>query len=400
MCVELLGYSERGMVNALCYDIASGRDFDRVETFLSWFDFSHLGERDRPCFSDIRSARLIVEQSFSDFGDLDLLILLEHQSPSCGGMAPKKQAVLIEAKVSTDTNSWQTIGNRLDLFMRMIDGGEADTSNLFVQLYRKMRLVEVLSEGESPFLPDLLTPQGRLGANQVVRRACRAMADHVKQGGQAWYGAIVPDAPEDLNGFARALIQNRGVASSLPGWELKRLGFLSWHKVHAQSHADQKGWPRTVSSFAWNEGQIFRDDPSVGHDIQPGGIYHHDRRYVFVVPGQIGNTCRVAHLEDGDPIYFWRTEAVPLAALARCPAPTPAFVQPHLPDVGQRYIWADRNDGCPGLRRPHPPELVDGTTVEIVTPSWLTTRVRRAGDEPKAGSFLVCTHHLERQPAP
>ena len=39
MCVELFGYSERGMVNALCDDIQHGDGFARLATFLNWCCF-------------------------------------------------------------------------------------------------------------------------------------------------------------------------------------------------------------------------------------------------------------------------------------------------------------------------------------------------------------------------
>jgi hypothetical protein len=42
MTVRLLGYSERGMVNALCDDMAhSSGAASAVSTFLSWFDFPY-----------------------------------------------------------------------------------------------------------------------------------------------------------------------------------------------------------------------------------------------------------------------------------------------------------------------------------------------------------------------
>jgi hypothetical protein len=117
---------------------------------------------EQPNFSNIKNAKLIVEQSFSDFGDLDLLILLDHNRPSGDSNSPTKQAILIEAKVSTDTNYWQTLEDRLGEFMRLIADGEGGTSNLFVQLHRKVRLVESLnSEGRHRRGPTLGLPGRR-----------------------------------------------------------------------------------------------------------------------------------------------------------------------------------------------------------------------------------------------
>lgn len=397
MCVEILGYSERGMVNALCHDILSRRDLKQVETFLSWFDFSHLDEHERPCFSDVKSARLIVEQSFSDFGDLDLLILLEHRSPFCGGRAPEKQAVLIEAKVSTDTDSWQTLGERFEEFMRLIDGGEGSNSNLFVQLHRKVRLVEYLTGEGGAFLPDRFTPRGSLGTNHVVGRAKEDLKAHVTDGGRAWFAAIVPDGPDEAADFARELSLNEGVVPALPRWDARRLGFLSWKTVHDRAVADGERWPLTKATFRWNEGQIYRGGPPVGHDVRPGQILCHDLRQVFVVPARIGHRCRVAKLQADDPVFFWTTETVAVADLHACRDPAPMIEVPTLPTPGLTYAWTDRKDGLPPTNHPHPADMVDGTVVQVLGPSWLTTRVRRADGPPEAPSFLVYTHYLKRR---
>ena len=80
MCVELLGF-RRGMMNALCDDMTHNPgQLSRITDFLSLFNFP--GQPTQPSFSGIRAATLLVEQSFSDFGDLDLLILLEYDQES------------------------------------------------------------------------------------------------------------------------------------------------------------------------------------------------------------------------------------------------------------------------------------------------------------------------------
>lgn len=397
MCVRLVGYSERGMVNALCYDLVSRQDLKQIETFLSWFDYSHLDNQERPCFSDIKSAQLIVEQSFSDFGDLDLLVLLEHTPPSSGG-APRKQAMLIEAKVSTDTNSWQTLGDRFGEFLRMVDGGEGSTSNLFVQLHRKVRLVEFLTNENISFSPDLFTPRGSLGTNQVVEGAKQALEGFIKAGGRAWYGAIVPDDPVAMATFARDILRMEDIRDRLPRWDARHWGFLSWHTVKARVEPQESPWPFTRATFEWNEGQIFRDNPPVVPDIQPGGIYLHGERHVFVVPAKMGQNCRVALLEEGAPAFFWTTKTVPLAEIQAVEGPVPLYLVPVLPKTGLSYAWVDRGHDLPPTDEPHPPGMADETPLVVIGRNWRTSRVRIAGALPEEPSFLVRTHYLRRNP--
>jgi hypothetical protein len=117
MPVTLRGYSERGMVNALCNDICrewdGNTEMEVLKAFLDLCEFPLLG--DKPDFSGLKEATLIVEQSFSDFGDLDLLILLDYRDG-------RKRAVLAEAKVATDTGNPVTIQDQWDDFHAYLAG--------------------------------------------------------------------------------------------------------------------------------------------------------------------------------------------------------------------------------------------------------------------------------------
>jgi len=206
MDIKLLGYSERGMMNALADDIHHSTDpTSTLSEFLSWFDFPMTDSP--PCFQDIENATLLVEQSFSDFGDLDLLILLEHRDK-------RRQAILIEAKVSNDTNSWRTVEDRWDEFTQMLNGGEGTTSNLFVQLHRKVRMVKFLLSKKDGYEPDIFTPRGSQGTNQVVGRAIELVREYIGDG-NVWYGAILPDETGELDAFASETLRSSHVDQSL-----------------------------------------------------------------------------------------------------------------------------------------------------------------------------------------
>jgi hypothetical protein len=381
MTVRLLGYSERGMVNALCYDIAhSDEAVAAVSTFLSWFDFPGS---ERPNISNIHNATILVEQSFSDFGDLDLLVLIENKDNT-------RQAVLIESKVSNDTKSWSTVEDRWDEFLKMFVGGECNTSNLFVQLHRKVRLIQYLSESKDQFDIDLFVPRGSIGKNNVVHRAVDELKNYITSG-NVWFGAILPDDPTDLEIFSRDTLQTAPISQNLPSWNAGRWGFLSWRTIYENT---KQGWPRTQDAFEWNHGQIFRQEPPIQHAVQVGQVYMWGDNKVYVVlPGQ-GDECRVVDLGGVDRNYFWNTMKVKVAELCPCEPPALADV-PSLPLNGANYIWDCRSDKNSLPSQKVPVQIDPGTLVTVVGASWYTSRVKMAGKS-DGPTFRVYTSHLKR----
>lgn len=383
MAVRLLGYSERGMINALCDDMAHSSDpASAVSSFLSWFDFPGA---ERPDFSKIESATLLVEQSFSDFGDLDLLVLVENTDK-------RLQAVLIEAKVSNDTSSWATAEDRWAELLGMFGGGDWNTSNLFVQLHRKVRLVESLSEPPRRFVADLFVPRGSSGQNTVVRRAVAELKKHLRDG-SVWFGAILPDAPADLEAFSRNTLQTSTVVQHLPGWNTSRWGFLSWRTIDENT---KQNWPRTQRTFEWNRGQVYRTEPPLQHPVQVGQVYLRGEAEVYVVQVGQADGCRVAELTGGDRSFFWRTTTASVTELRPCEGPVQLADLPVLPRNGSTYTWDCREEEDRFPPQEDMVELDRGTLLRIVRASWYTSRVRLA-DTSDGPSFKVYTHHLKRQ---
>lgn len=169
MSVTLRGYSERGMINALSDDLCRAPDPALADgDFLSWFRFP--AQQTAPVFSGISDATLLVEQSFSDFDDLDLLVLIDRN----GG----KEAAVIEAKVATDKATPVTIWNQWNRFHRFIGGEKKYRSSLFVQLFRKLRLVERVRDLDAPLPQHPIWGRQSLGANRVVLRAADLLAQY------------------------------------------------------------------------------------------------------------------------------------------------------------------------------------------------------------------------------
>jgi hypothetical protein len=382
MSIELLGYSERGVINALCEDIRHSADpHSRLAEFLAWFEFLES----TPSLSGeaISKATLLVEQGFSDFGDLDLLVLVEFASG-------RRLCFLIEAKVSNDTNSWLTVDDRWKEFTDQLAGKIDKTSNLFVQLHRKVRLIAKL-RAEGDFTTDCLVPRGSKGDNRVVNKACRTLKEYLPEDGTAWFGAILPDTQESLRLFAKTHFGAFPLGYVLPTWSAERWGLLSWRVVAMKVRGS--GWPRTKATLEWNEGQIFREAPPVRSAIQTESIALHDDRPVFVVECDKHN-CRVIPLDAPDTGYFWKTCKVRVSELVAAADQT-VTNEPHLPRSGATHTWDSRNE-LPVLPEGEPAGgLPDGSTVVVVKrPSWVTTRVRLA--QGPTDTFLVFTHQLRR----
>ena len=388
MSVDLIGYSERGMMNAISEDLAHSGSPALVSEFLSQFAFQTLPP---PVWTEIKQVRILVEQSFSDFGDADMLILIEHTDQS-------RKAVFVEAKVSNDTNSWETIEKRWEEFRCILDDGEGSTSNLLVQLHRKVRLVEKLRNGTDQFAVDRLIPRGSLGTNQTVGKAAELVRTFVCES-DVYFVAILPDTTDALTQFFSEELSSASLSEKLPCWSVQNFGFLSWHKLAAalKEAQTQTKWPRTTATLKWNSGQIFRtENPTTL--FQFGNVCLLEKRPVYIVDAGRGTTCRVVRLDERDEDRYWRTFTVDGSLLSVPQSPIQIEEIPRLPQTGGIYSWDSRQD----IDR-LPSESVniqiepEANVIIIGRPSWRTTRVRFQEANASPLPFLVFTHHLRRQ---
>ncbi len=90
--MEIIGYSERGIINSLIFSI--GEDKNLMDKFVQLLNIEELKGMDNPVDYEI-----LLEQSFSGFGSADLIIIIEYKD--C------KKVVFIEGKVKTSqTRTW------------------------------------------------------------------------------------------------------------------------------------------------------------------------------------------------------------------------------------------------------------------------------------------------------
>lgn len=289
--IRLIGYSERGMINAICEDILRG-GLPTLKHLIGQLTFVPSGG---PSISDVQKAEILVEHGFSTFGDLDLLILIEHRRDG----ENQRTALLIEAKVAAEKPG--CLARQCEGFKRYLQNDKRDRSNLFVQLYRKMVLVRQCQYLKELIPGNVVFPVWSLGSKEVIEKAAKKLADYC---GDAWFIAILPDQHLTVDSFYRNefphFVTSEQRSSLLPEWNTRQCGFLCWPQfITEAAEAEMNGddmWRRTLDVWKWNKDQIFIDEPDAGGQlIRKDCWYRHlnpeGERLLVVVNGR--NSSRV-----------------------------------------------------------------------------------------------------------
>lgn len=243
--MEVLGYSERGIINSLFYEMRSSQNsLELLSQFLALVSFPYRAVRFK-----ISDARILVEQSFSDFGDADAVFLIRNRG--------QRQVVFIEAKVKTFQRRYWRISDEFEDFKRGIDEDGVSSSNLFAQLYHKVRLVKALQTGglrqlqDGVRFPECSSKQDRrIGENRVVMRAVNQVEAYCKD---ALFVALLPDDIANLEAFYDRTLRDYN-PEGFQEWDTRNWGYLSWSQV--QEFCKTYDLPGTSRTFEFNEGQI------------------------------------------------------------------------------------------------------------------------------------------------
>jgi hypothetical protein len=244
--VRLCGYSERGVFNALLYEI--GFSPDPLVALVGLLSLIRVPGAPRD-FSTLKGAEVLVEQSLSDFGDADVILLLHG--------IDWHSAVFVEGKVKpSQVGSW-TAQSAWDEFLAR-KGGKLDSSNLFTQLYHKVRFVSALREGgidevkRGVSFPECSTKTTRkLGNNPVVVRAAQMIEAYA---GDCLYVAAVPDSARNLCNFYNNVLV-AGPDHDITGWSTEGWGYLTWEEV--KQYCQQHDLVNTTRVFDFNRGQMY-----------------------------------------------------------------------------------------------------------------------------------------------
>lgn len=349
--------------------------------------------------------QILVEQSFSDYGDLDLLLLLDHrdetEQPALEGkhaVQETKHAVLIEAKVATAQGA-KGIREEWESFLNYKGKNSKGGSSLFVQLGKKLGLVQRITESPGFAEMDPAAKTQIIGGNPIVGAATELLFEYAAN---AWYVALVPDTKEAVKTFFNNTIMPYWGSSNSEKrpWPLPNFGFLTWPDLHERCCAHKQTWPQTICGFRWNGIQIFRPPTASTVTHVKLGTYTFKSQPVVVLSSRAGDTsCRVAPAGSaGD--FFPRTFTVAKGDLTPSSLPTPDTAT-ILPGLGQ-YEWAPPA-GEPfipkGETATHMPPLI----VSVVNAGPNTSRVCEVSeeDETTGDPFRVYNYHLRRpKPGP
>jgi len=237
-----MGYSERGIINSLFYEINYSASADKMlENLLSRVRFPYI-DGIKLLVSD---AEVYVEQSFSDFGDSDALFLID--------TGKKAISVFLEAKVGLKWTIEKEFGKFLEGTKKKVN-----SSNLFTQLYHKVRMVSSLRQGGIPELqkgikfPISSTRHIRkIGKNSVVLRAIKRLVQYLEE---TFYIVILPEQSATLERFFKNEL-SKAQPEGYSNWNVRSYGYITWSDIEV--FCTEKDLETTLQVFKFNEGQIY-----------------------------------------------------------------------------------------------------------------------------------------------
>jgi hypothetical protein len=252
--MRILTYSERGLLNSVIYSMAASSEPDRlVIEFLKLAEWAD-GKSPLPASEMPLSVTVLLEQSFSEFGTSDIVILLDG--------AGSRSVVFGEAKRGPE---W-TLAQEWEAFLQAVqepDTARRVTSNIFGQLYLRSRLVNALAEMGAnekccaPFEPPFAIKRAggtrHLGSNRLVLSAA-GMAEPFLE--RAHFLMIIPsDHPEDDLDLLKKAAHHPAV--KLTGWDPSTWGILPLQRVFDFCRREQLQHALDVIEF--NEGQLLAE---------------------------------------------------------------------------------------------------------------------------------------------
>lgn len=204
---------------------------------------------------ELSGIKVFIEQSLSDFGDADAILLLD--------VGDSKGVVFLEAKVkSSQRKEWKLEWEFEKFKAGSKTTGKLSSSNLFTQLYHKYQFIEGLKS------PDIgikgLQENGmkcaacstkasrKIGYNRVVLDAAKAIEPY---GENAWYIGLVPDHPNAIRDFYRNFREHNEWPLTPAHLDKSRWGGLAWEQVGA--FCEKSGLATTKQVLSFNREQIY-----------------------------------------------------------------------------------------------------------------------------------------------
>jgi hypothetical protein len=232
--MKILGYSERGIINSLIFSI--GEDKVLMDKFIGEISLPNPFELGNP-----KRYTILLEQSFSDFGDADLVIIIHYKDEEVE-KAEDKKVLFIEGKVNTSLSSWNIIKH----YNNYDEGIKFDgySSNLFYQLYFKTLLIKHWNDinVNKEFKVDSKFRERKIGNNPIVHKAFNLI-----ECSQAYYIGLIPTRQDDFDKFKGKLDFD--------------MHFLLWEKV--EKFCQDNKLDKVLKIFEHNDEQIYKRDKKI-----------------------------------------------------------------------------------------------------------------------------------------
>ena len=247
--MNLLGYSERGLVNALLYEcfFAGDRGQHLIRELITLARWPLLPAK--PAFVETaRCETVLVEQSLSDFGDSDAILLLDSDAG--------RVSLFLEAKRGHRwrlAKEWKRFEVR---FRNRIQEGLS--SNLFCQLHYKQRFASALAAGEDlasglefdgPLRRGRSVGRRMIGSNPVVLRAVDLIRPYIPS---HYYLMAIPQRWDE--GLTTLLGEVNLWDSPPRGWDVSKWGILTIPQI--EEFCEAHGLRHTLSVIEYNREQL------------------------------------------------------------------------------------------------------------------------------------------------
>jgi hypothetical protein len=230
----IYGYSERGIFNSIIYYLDSKQE-EQPKLIGEFLELLGIKGFD----NENHKFTFLNEQSFSDFGDSDLVIIAEHNQTK------EKTVVFIEGKVKTYSQKEFTFKKQFD---KIIENKQYKgiSSNIFVQLYYKYLLAEKMDcKNFQAEKSSIGKTTKKLGKNQIVKRGYEKIA----KAQMYYYVAIIPEqkGKKTMQNYFEDLALLTDVKDNI------RCAF--WQNIEA--FFVEKNAKDIKENFKYNESQIY-----------------------------------------------------------------------------------------------------------------------------------------------
>lgn len=236
--MAIYGYSERGIINSLIFSL--GNNIPLMKKFIDYLKIPHPFAIGEPVDFDI-----LLEQSFSEFGNADLVINIKYNNPE------NNKVLFIEGKVKTAQKKHWSLEKQFYDFEKKTSY-QGYSSNLFFQLHLKKLMMEkkdfVLKES---IKEPRINNWRKIGNNKIVWKAFEMIKNSTPH-----YIGIVPSNNEEIEKFKRELNKINSIISIA-----NDMHFVSWKtiKQFTEIKEYESKFNNVKLNFEFNEGQIYNE---------------------------------------------------------------------------------------------------------------------------------------------